>query len=970
MEPWYRVATPRKEVREGRSFNPDEFAIALEQVVAGTAPEDYRNPEQFFARTCFTRALREHARLVLRRLSGRTDDTAPVLTLITQFGGGKTHTLTALYHLATSGQRALRYGGISELLREADLSTVPSARVGVFVGNAWDPQAGRETPWIDIARQLAGEAGVEALGAAAKTTPPGTESIARVFRAANAPVLLLFDEVLNFLNRHRSMAESFHAFLQNLTVAVTGTTHGAAVISLPRSQVEMTDWDIQWQEKIGKVVRRVARDLIVNDEAEIGEVVRRRLFEDLGSDRIRKKVAKAFADWCFERRVQLPPEWTAVDTAATEAKAKEHLLRRFEACYPFHPATLSVFQRKWQALPQYQQTRGTLAMLAQWIAWAYRDGFTTARLEPLVTLGSAPLHDRRFRSTILGQLGESRLDAAIDADIAGEHSHARALDADTKGPLCGIHRRVGTVILFESSGGQTEKVAHLPELRFALGEPKVDTTSIDNAAFALEDKSYFIRKVGSDGFKISPRPTMKKIVSDRRASLDEEHDIKPAVRKLIEEEFRRGATVPVVSFPGNGADVPEARKLTLVAVDPEKEWTGDDALRKLIAEWTWQRGNAPRLYPGSLVWCLKKPGRELREKVEILLAWKRVAQEVEEGSLGSEFDRKDHNELKTKLTEAREAARDEVWAGYRYAVVADAHEPDRLKIIDLGAGYSSGGDTLCGRVLSALTSEGLLNDSVCANYLEQKWPPLFRESGAWPLASLLQSFLDGSLTRLLHPETTLRGKIVEFVARGDFGLASGSKAYHSAASGALQAGETYERVWFKEPVSSEEIDFGSESYLLTKAKAQQLKAGISSPPPSFGPSPKPFVSRVHHRGPGPDAPPTDSEPASNSLLSNPSLETEAEPRRRTDVPIQSAATQRFSQTNTVRLVGTVPCESWNRLGTKLLPKLRSRPGIHVRVAVEFSVTVDDPAVAEGLHAELPQVLEELGLTDELRIETE
>ena len=103
MEPWYKIATRRTEVREGRSFNPDEFAIALEQVVAGTAPEDYRDPAQFFARTCFTRALREHAGMVLRRLSGRTDNTSPVLTLITQFGGGKTHTLTTLYHLATTG---------------------------------------------------------------------------------------------------------------------------------------------------------------------------------------------------------------------------------------------------------------------------------------------------------------------------------------------------------------------------------------------------------------------------------------------------------------------------------------------------------------------------------------------------------------------------------------------------------------------------------------------------------------------------------------------------------------------------------------------------------------------------------------------------------------------------------------------------------------------------------------------------
>src|SRR5260370_20082538 len=178
----------------------------------------------------------------------------------------------------------------------------------------------------------------------------------------------------------------------------------------------------------------------------------RRLFQDLGSETIRKGVSKAFGDWCFEGRAQLPPEWTAVDSAATEVKARELLQRRFEACYPFHPATLSVFQRKWQSLPQYQQTRGTLAMLAQWISLAAQDGFRKARTEPLITLGSAPLAEPGFRSVVLGQLGESRLVAAIDTDIAVEQAHSKALDADTTGPLRDIHPRVGTVSLFDSSG--------------------------------------------------------------------------------------------------------------------------------------------------------------------------------------------------------------------------------------------------------------------------------------------------------------------------------------------------------------------------------------------------------------------------------------------------------------------------------------------------------------------------------------
>src|SRR5437016_10620687 len=163
MEPWYKLVTPRKEVREGRSFNPDEFAIALEQVVAGSAPDDYKKPEPFFSRTCFTRALRENSGLVLRRLAGKTENTAPVQTLVTQMGGGKTHMLTTLWHLASTGPAASAFPGVADLLREADLPEAPLAQVAVFVGNAWDPQPGRETPWIDIARQLAQEEGVSVL---------------------------------------------------------------------------------------------------------------------------------------------------------------------------------------------------------------------------------------------------------------------------------------------------------------------------------------------------------------------------------------------------------------------------------------------------------------------------------------------------------------------------------------------------------------------------------------------------------------------------------------------------------------------------------------------------------------------------------------------------------------------------------------------------------------------------------------
>jgi len=926
MEPWYRVTTPRAEVREGRSFNPDEFAIALEQVAADRGPDDYRKPEQFFARTCFTRALKEHMGMVLRRLAGQTEHSAPVMTLVTQFGGGKTHTLTALFHLAKHGSRVKGDPAIQQLLSDAGLTDLPTAKVAVFVGNAYDPGEGRETPWIDVARQLAGDAGVAALGASAKDIPPGTDAIAKLVEVAGGSVLILCDEVLNYINRHRGPdAEKFHSFIDNIARAMTGTLRSAAVISLPRSQVEMSDYDLQWQEKINKVVRRVAKDLIANDEAEISEVVRKRLFEDLGPEKIRKSVAKAYADWCFERRNQLPPEWTAVDTATTDAKARDYLRTRFELCYPFHPATLSVFHRKWQALRQFQQTRGALAMFAQWISYVHAESHRKARQEALITLGSAPLESPGFRAAVLGQLGESRLLNAIESDIAGTHSHARALDADTKGVLQDIHRRVATAILFESSGGQTDKNAHLPELRFGLGEPGIETTSIDNAASQMEGRGFFIRKKGSDGYQFGFKPTLKKVVNDRRASLDED-EIKAATRRVVQREFEKSKNLPLIAFPEDGTAVPETTRLSLVVLDPDQEWTDNGALRRSILEWTRNRGHSPRLYPGALIWCVRRQGRDLRNKVETLLAWRKVDKEYLDGTLAGEFDRSDREEINAKKGIAEESAQDEVWAAYRYIILYDNKSESGLNVIDLGAGHSGHGDTLTGRVITTLKSRALLNDSPGAGYLERKWPEPFKKSGAWPLSALRQAFLNGTLERVLDPDIYLRNRLPEFVMRGDFGFASGQKA---------EGG--YSRVWHQEMLPSEEIAFDSDVYLLLPKTAETLKAA------------KPAVLVLE---------PEAQAATAGADASGPLFDTKTQPA---DRPEAAGA----SESRTLRIYGEIPTEVWQRLGRTLIPKLKSGTELHVGLDVAVSL---DAESANGLRHEIQQILQDLKLDGRVRVE--
>jgi hypothetical protein len=695
----------------------------------------------------------------------------------------------------------------------------------------------------------------------------------------------------------------------------------------------MTDKDYEWQERISKIVHRVSKDLIANDEGEISEVIRRRLFEDIGPESVRKTVAKNYADWCFERRAQLPPEWTAVDSTATDASAKEHLRSRFELCYPFHPAALSVFQRKWQSLPQYQQTRGTLAMFAQWVSIAFRDDHANARKEQLVTLGSAPLHRPEFRSIVLAQLGEPRLLSAIETDIAGDHSHTNALDADAKDALIGIHRRVGSAILFESSGGQTEKIAYLPDLRFALCEPGLDTTSVDNAAHGLESKAYFIRKVGSDGYRIGHQPTLKKVVSDRRASLDEETEICPEMKNAVKEQFYKGAEITIVPFPEDGAEIPDNPKLTLVLMDPAAEWSAQDTIRQKISDWTKARGSSPRLYPGSLVWCLKKPGRELHDSIENLLAWQRVKHDIDTGTLSSDLNSEDRGSLNSQISYAREAVRDDVWGGYRFALVFDKNEEDHLKVIDLGAGHSSGSETISQRIITALKSQALLSDSIGAGYIERNWPSAFNESGAWPLPELRQRFIDGTLTRLLDPDSTLRSKIGEFVHKGNFGLASG-----------LDSGGSYSHMWYNEPVDPAEVVFEQGVFLLTQEKAKSLKNAQK-------PDPSPNIS-----------------PAAADLQSN-SDGLFGMPEEKTDnmslFPgvVKPEVLQKPGE-KTFLISGKIAPEDWNRLGIKIIPKLR--PGKFLEIKIEFSVTVDS-SLAESFQAEIQQILDDIGVSANLKI---
>lgn len=346
------------------------------------------------------------------------------------------------------------------------------------------------------------------------------------------------------------------------------------------------------------------------------------------------------------------------------------------------------------------------------------------------------------------------------------------------------------------------------------------------------------------------------------------------------------------------------------------------------------RGNSPRLYPGALVWCMKKPGLDLRLKVEQWLAWKSVSLEVKDGSLGTEITSEDREELKFKTLEAEDAARNAVWASYSYAILLQRQKQgqDTLKVIDLGVGHSSASESFCRRVLAALRSEGLLENGVGGGYLERNWPEVFRQSGAWPLDGLRKSFMDGSLTRLINPDHVLRHKIQELVTRGDFGLGAVAKADGQ-----------YDILWYKQDVDLDDIVFEPAVFLLKRdtAAALRKKAEEQHHAPDVSDAPGGPAQTVADAGALP--PPPEDRPGT------------------TTTPVAAA----HNETKNIRLVGTVQPEVWNKLGTRLIPLLRRGKEVNFNVDLSTSIRATD---AGHLVGDLKQALTDLGLKDKVRVE--
>ena len=917
LKPWYKLVTPREDLREGKPLDASEFAVHLDKVRDGSAPVDYQDPARFFERTYLTQNLISLGSEVLRRLSGEKTETSAIFNMTTQFGGGKTHALTLLYHLASNGTKSENWQGVKSLVSKAGIKSVPHAATAVFVGTEFDSLTGRggtdgtplrKTPWGEIAFQLGGMESFKVVEEHEKKQIAPAGDVIRQILPKNRPSLILMDEIMNYVSRYRKsgLSDQLYDFLQNLSETVRGQNNAVLVVSIPKSEViEMTAEDEADCSRFKHMLNRLGKPVIMSAESEVSEIIRRRLFEwdsnavsADGKVRLSKdavEVCNAFADWAMQYRNQVP-SWFPVD----------HARDKFASSYPFHPMLLSVFERKWQALPRFQQTRGILRLLALWVSKAYQEGFKGAHKDSLIGLGTAPLDDPLFRVAVFEQLGESRLESAVTTDIAGkQESHACQLDKEAVNGIkkARLHRKVATTIFFESNGGTLRSEATVPEIRLAVAEPEMDIGNVETVIETLTTTCYFL-SVDRNKYRFGISPNLNKLLSDRRASI-QTGEINECMSDEIREVFEEKTPVELVFFPEKSNQISDRPLLTFVVLSPEQALQEDRKVAAFVETMTKEYGTSARTFKNALVWCVPETSSNLREDARKYLAWQEIDDESKELSLDDTQIRL----LSENLKKAKRDLKESVWRTYKILMLL--HKDNSIRTVDLGLPHSSAAASLTALIVERLRKDGDVETTISPNCILRNWSPAFVE---WSTKAVRDAFFASPVfPRLLNPDT-----IKETIARG---VNSGVLAYVG------KKGDTYDPFVYGAGMNATDVEISNEMFIITKETAEKYKKAASAPQPA--------------------------QSAGKSIDDQ--------------IPQSPQATSKVEEKPTShaqRLIwsGEVPWQKWTNFYTRVLSKFAGGKGIKLSVKVEIE---PEGGIPKQKIEETKSGLRELGLGDEI-----
>lgn len=605
MKAFFQVAIPHRNIREGR-LTLDVFGADLWSVYTGRAPDEYRDPDLFFRRTYMTEGLRNLIEDAKRRLIGDGGD--PVIQLQTPFGGGKTHSLIALYH------KAKEWG----------------AKTVVLDCEALNPN--RDRLWQVLEKQIEGKVELTA-----GESTPGKETLIQLLER-NQPILILVDELLSYVTKasairvgDTNLGALTVAFMKELTEAVKNVSHALLVITLPTSEFEKFDENAKraYQELttyVQKVIGRIERVYAPVKDEEVAKVIRKRLF-----DEIDEKEAKHIVD-DFVNHLEKVGLLKRLNLEKSEYR------KRFLETYPFQPEVIDTLYHKWGSYPEFQRTRGVLRILALVVNDLYRS--EEGKTRTFIRLADFNLANPEIRRELLKIIGD-QYDTVISADITSPNAGAKKVDRSFGESL--IPYRLGTksatTIFMHSfhAGSKYHRGATLDEISLSTLDFGYSSSDVEAAVAKLETNLFYINKQNERYF-FSNVPNLNKIIIDTMETI-EESEVRELEKKLLDKAFKGLRDVEVVIWPKWSSEVRDTQSLKLIVLK------GYD--RELIREIRERSRNVPREYKNVLIFLA--PDESMRPEFESIakryLALKKIKERESELNLTNEQKRKIAGEL-------------------------------------------------------------------------------------------------------------------------------------------------------------------------------------------------------------------------------------------------------------------------------------------------------------------------------------